>query len=207
MTTATLPSTTAVSGTVSPRDAARLADGGQAWIVDVREPDEHRREHVAGAALHPSSAFSVTGFPAATPGRRVLVLCRSGNRAGKVAAALRSAGRDDVDVIEGGITAWMAQGLPVVRNAKAPLPIIRQVMIAAGAMQLGFTIAAAATGNPWWLVGTGFVGAGLFFAGASGICPMATVLGKMPWNRTSGGTALAPAAKTCTTSGSGCGCG
>jgi rhodanese-related sulfurtransferase len=124
-----------------------------------------------------------------------------------VAAALRSAGRDDVDVIEGGITAWMAQGLPVVRNAKAPLPIIRQVMIAAGAMQLGFTIAAAATGNPWWLVGTGFVGAGLFFAGASGICPMATVLGKMPWNRTSGGTALAPAAKTCTTSGSGCGCG
>jgi rhodanese-related sulfurtransferase len=207
MTTATLPSTTAVSGTVSPRDAARLADGGQAWIVDVREPDEHRREHVAGAALHPSSAFSVTGFPAATPGRRVLVLCRSGNRAGKVAAALRSAGRNDVDVIEGGITAWMAQGLPVVRNAKAPLPIIRQVMIAAGAMQLGFTIAAAATGNPWWLVGTGFVGAGLFFAGASGICPMATVLGKMPWNRTSGGTALAPAAKTCTTSGSGCGCG
>jgi rhodanese-related sulfurtransferase len=207
MTTATLPSTTAVSGTVSPRDAARLADGGQAWIVDVREPDEHRREHVAGAALHPSSAFSVTGFPAATPGRRVLVLCRSGNRAGKVAAALRSAGRDDVDVIEGGITAWMAQGLPVVRNAKAPLPIIRQVMIAAGAMQLGFTIAAAATGNPWWLVGTGFVGAGLFFAGASGICPMATVLGKMPWNRTSGGTALAPAAKTCATSGSGCGCG
>jgi rhodanese-related sulfurtransferase len=175
--------------------------------VDVREPDEHRREHVAGAALHPSSAFSVTGFPAATPGRRVLVLCRSGNRAGKVAAALRSAGRNDVDVIEGGITAWMAQGLPVVRNAKAPLPIIRQVMIAAGAMQLGFTIAAAATGNPWWLVGTGFVGAGLFFAGVSGICPMATVLGKMPWNQTSGGTALAPAAKTCTTSGSGCGCG
>jgi rhodanese-related sulfurtransferase len=207
MTTATLPSTTAVSGTVSPRDAARLADGGQAWIVDVREPDEHRREHVAGAALHPSSAFSVTGFPAAAPGRRVLVLCRSGNRAGKVAAALRAAGRADVDVIEGGITAWMAQGLPVVRNAKAPLPIIRQVMIAAGAMQLGFTIAAAATGNPWFLLGTGFVGAGLFFAGVSGICPMATVLGKMPWNRTSGGTALAPAAKTCATSGSGCGCG
>ena len=207
MTTATLPSTTAVSGTVSPRDAARLADGGQAWIVDVREPDEHRREHVAGAALHPSSAFSVTGFPAATPGRRVLVLCRSGNRAGKVAAALRAAGRADVDVIEGGITAWMAQGLPVVRNAKAPIPIFRQVMIAAGAMQLGFTVAAAATGNLWFLLGTGFVGAGLFFAGASGICPMATVLGKMPWNRTSGGTAPAPAAKTCATSGSGCGCG
>jgi rhodanese-related sulfurtransferase len=207
MTTATLPAGTASAVSVSPRDAARLVEGGQAWIVDVREPDEHRREHVAGASLHPSSAFSPTGFPAATAGRRVLVLCRSGGRAGKVVAAMRAAGRTDVDVIEGGITAWMAQGLPVVRNAKAPIPIFRQVMIAAGAMQLGFTLAAAATGNLWFLLGTGFVGAGLFFAGASGICPMATVLGKMPWNRTSGGTALAPAAKTCATSGSGCGCG
>ncbi|MFM8731340.1 MAG: rhodanese-like domain-containing protein [Phycisphaerales bacterium] len=92
----------------------------------MREPDEHRREHVAGAALHPSSIFSPTGFPAETAGRRTLILCRSGGRAGKVAGALRSAGRTDVDVIEGGITAWMTQGLPVVRNAKAPLPIIRR---------------------------------------------------------------------------------
>ena len=205
MTTATLPAGAATASSVSPRDAARLVEGGQAWIVDVREPDEHRREHVAGASLHPSSAFSPTGFPAATPGRRVLVLCRSGGRAGKVAAAMRAAGRTDVDVIEGGITAWMAQGLPVVRNAKAPIPIFRQVMIAAGAMQLGFTIAAAATGNLWFLLGTGFVGAGLFFAGASGICPMATVLGKMPWNRPSSATPAAPAAKTCSTTGCGCG--
>jgi hypothetical protein len=99
----------------------------------------------------------------------------------------------------------MAQGLPVVRNAKAPIPIFRQVMIAAGAMQLGFTIAAAATGNLWFLLGTGFVGAGLFFAGASGICPMATVLGKMPWNRPSSATSAAPAAKACSTTGCGCG--
>jgi rhodanese-related sulfurtransferase len=205
MTTATLSAGAATTASVSPRDAARLVEGGQAWIVDVREPDEHRREHVAGASLHPSSTFSPTGFPAATTGRRVLVLCRSGGRAGKVVAAMRAAGRTDVDVIEGGITAWMAQGLPVVRNAKAPIPIFRQVMIAAGAMQLGFTIAAAATGNLWFLLGTGFVGAGLFFAGASGICPMATVLGKMPWNRPSSATSAAPAAKACSTTGCGCG--
>ena len=205
MTTATIPAGTATAASVSPRDAARLVEGGQAWIVDVREPDEHRREHVAGASLHPSSAFSPTGFPAATAGRRVLVLCRSGGRAGKVVAAMRAAGRTDVDVIEGGITAWMAQGLPVVRNAKAPIPIFRQVMIAAGAMQLGFTVATAVTGNLWFLLGTGFVGAGLFFAGASGICPMATVLGKMPWNRPSSATPAAPAAKACTTTGCGCG--
>ena len=207
MTTAASRPASALSGTVSPRDAAQLVERGQAWIVDVREPDEHRREHVAGAALSPTSIFSPTGFPAEAPGRRTLILCRSGGRAGKVAGALRAAGRNDVDVIEGGIAAWMAAGLPVVRDATAPLPIMRQVMITAGAMQLGFTIAAAATGNPWWLVGTGFVGAGLLFSGATGICAMATILGKMPWNRPSRGTASAPAAKACATGGSGCGCG
>ena len=51
------------------------------------------------------------------------------------------------------------------------------------------------------------VAVALVFAGGAGLCPMATVLGKMPWNRPSAGTATAPAAKACATGGSGCGCG
>ena len=188
--------------TVSPRAAADLLTSGSATLVDVREPDEHRREHVAGAALHPSSAFSVTGFPAST-GRCMLVLCRSGNRAGKVAAALRAAGRTDVSVVEGGLTGWQAAGLPVVRDASAPLPIVRQVMIAAGLLIVAFT-ALAAFVNPWFLAGTGFMGAGLAFAGVTGICGMATVLAKMPWNRAS---SRPVAAKTTTDCKSGSCCG
>lgn len=172
----------APAATITPQEAGRLVSSGRAYIVDVREVDEHRREHVAGASLLPSSAFSVSGFPAAQAERLALVLCRSGGRAGKVAAALVAAGRSDVRVIEGGITGWERSGMPVVRDAKAPMPIIRQVMIAAGTMVAGFTVLAAAV-NPWFLLGAGFVGAGLAFAGISGFCPMATVLGKMPWNR------------------------
>ena len=179
--TSTAPMTAPQS--VTPRTAADLLASGGATLVDVREPDEHRRDHVAGAALHPSSSFSVTGFPAAD-GRTTLVLCRSGNRAGKVAAALRAAGRTDVTVIEGGLGAWRAAGLPVVVDAKAPIPLVRQVMIAAGLMLMAFT-ALAAFVNPWFLAGTGFIGAGLFFAGATGICAMANILAKMPWNRAS----------------------
>lgn len=184
--------------TVSPQEAGRLVASGKGFIVDVREVDEHRREHVAGAALHPSSAFSVTGFPALQPDRQAFILCRSGGRAGKVAAALAAAGREDVRVIEGGITGWEKCGMPVVRNAKAPLPIVRQVMILAGTMMLAFTVLAA-TVSPWFLLGTGFVGTGLAFAGISGFCPMATVLGKMPWNR-AGTAAPAPAAAKGSTS-------
>ena len=200
----TMPSTRADALLrISPRDAAAMLNAGTATLVDVREPDEHRREHVAGAALHPSSAFSVSGFPAAMPGRRTLVLCRSGNRAGKVADALRAAGRTDVSVVEGGIMAWQKAGLPCEANLKAPLPLVRQVMITVGVLLIAFT-ALAATVSPWFLIGTGFMGAGLFFAGATGICALATVLSKMPWNRAT--VPASPAKKPTSCAGGSC-CG
>jgi rhodanese-related sulfurtransferase len=177
---------------IKPDEAARLARQGQGWIVDVREADEHRREHVAGASLFPTSVFSVTGFPAQQAGQRMLVLCRSGKRAGKVVDALRAAGRTDVCVIEGGITGWSKAGLPVVRNATAPMPLSRQVMVCAGLLVVAFT-ALAVLVNPWFMAGTGFVGLGLTFAGITGICTVATILAKMPWNRA---TAALPASNT-----------
>ena len=193
-------SMTSAPRSVTPRDAARMVERGEATIIDVREPDEHRRDHVAGAALHPSSSFSASGFPAARPGSVALILCRSGNRAGKVADALRSAGRTDVCVVEGGIMGWQSAGLPVVTNAKAPLPLVRQVMITVGIMLIAFT-ALAATVSPWFLVGTGFMGAGLLFAGATGICALATMLSKMPWNRPTAATGPTPGANACSSAG------
>ncbi len=194
-------SPSAVSPTVTPAEASRLVERGEAFIVDVREPDEHRREHVAGAALFPSSVFSVSGFPASDRGRQTLVMCRSGGRARKVVDALRAAGRADARVIEGGIMGWMQAGLPAVRDASAPLPLMRQVMITVGAMLLGLT-ALTVLVSPWFLVAIGAVAAGLLFAGLTGICALATMLSKMPWNR----APLAKAAASCATSGGSC-CG
>jgi rhodanese-related sulfurtransferase len=189
----------AMSASVSPVDAARLVGEGRACIVDVREPDEHRREHVAGAALHPTSSFSVSGFPAALPGRDLLVMCRSGGRAGKVVEAMRAAGRSDVKLLEGGITGWCAAGLPAVRDASAPLPLMRQVMITVGAMLLGLT-ALAWKVSPWFLAAIGGVAAGLLFAGLTGICALAGLLARMPWNRVK----AAPGGGSCAAGGGTC---
>ncbi|NBX25189.1 MAG: DUF2892 domain-containing protein [Planctomycetes bacterium] len=189
------------SASIAPAEAARLVREGRASIVDVREPDEHRREHVAGASLHPSSSFSISGFPAASAGRELLVMCRSGGRAGKVVQAMRAAGRGDVRLLEGGITGWASAGLPVERNMKVPLPMMRQVMITVGCMLLGLTVLAWQV-SPWFLAAIGGVAAGLLFAGLTGICALATLLSRMPWNRAP--TAKAPA--SCGVGG-GCGCG
>jgi hypothetical protein len=42
---------------------------------------------------------------------------------------------------------------------------------------LGFLV------NPWFLALPAFMGCGMIFAGATGTCGLATVIGLAPWNR------------------------
>jgi hypothetical protein len=59
--------------------------------------------------------------------------------------------------------------------------------------------------SPWFLVAIGAVAAGLLFAGLTGICALATMLSKMPWNRAPLAAGSAPVT-SCTTGGGTC-CG
>jgi rhodanese-related sulfurtransferase len=180
----------AYAPTITPSDAARLAQAGEATIIDVREADEHRRQHVPNTLLRPSSSFRAASFPQSQPNQQLLILCRSGGRASQVATELRNAGRSNVSVIDGGIIAWERTGLPTVTDSKAPLPIMRQVMVTVGVLLIACSTLAA-TVSPWFFVGTGFIGAGLLTAGATGMCMLSTILMKMPWNRATNGASAA----------------
>jgi len=61
----------------------------------------------------------------------------------------------------------------------------REVVIAGFLVTLGVLL--GVTVSPWWLGLAAFVGCGLMFAGASGWCGMAILLGRMPWNRGASG--------------------
>jgi rhodanese-related sulfurtransferase len=166
--------------TISPRDAKTLIAQG-AVLVDIREADEHARERIPGAR---SSPLSTGAFQAPQNGVAV-VHCKSGNRTRMNAPALRAAAQGaacEVYLLEGGIDAWKAAGLPIEKNRKAPIEIMRQVQITAGGLALlGFVL--GLTVNPAFHALSGFIGAGLLFAGASGWCGMAKLLAVMPWNR------------------------
>jgi hypothetical protein len=59
---------------------------------------------------------------------------------------------------------------------------MRQVQIAAGSMVvLGVVLGALVA--PGFYALSGFVGAGLVFAGVTGTCGLARILRLMPWNR------------------------
>jgi rhodanese-related sulfurtransferase len=165
--------------TIDPIAAKRLIDEG-AVLVDIREPDEHARECVPGARNAPLSRLDTLPADA----KAIVFHCRSGARTSANAGRLSDAAGCEAYILEGGIDAWKKAGLPVTVDRGQPIEIMRQVQITAGALVLlgvllGLWVA------PAFVALSGFVGAGLVFAGVSGWCGMARLLGLMPWNRRS----------------------
>jgi rhodanese-related sulfurtransferase len=95
---------------ITPTDFSRLDD---AVLVDVREPDEVAEVRVDGAVLLPMS--TLTDHLDELPEGPVYVLCHAGGRSAKVTQFLVAQGYDATNV-EGGITRWQAEGLPVSRG-------------------------------------------------------------------------------------------
>lgn len=155
-------------------------------IIDVRERDEFEAEHVEHSINVPLSHFA-----AVAPGvlnqlreRDVVLFCRSGNRARLAADQLRQLGYSDkvaARVLEGGILEWKRQGKPTIQRKASHLPVMRQVQLVAGSVVLLSTVLGAFV-SPAFLLVSGFVGAGLTVAGATGFCGLALLLAKMPWN-------------------------
>lgn len=89
---------------------------GTARLVDVREPHEFTGElgHVSGAELVPLETLEAAckAWERDTP---LVMICRSGGRAGRAAEHLAAQGFSAVMNMVGGMLAWNESGLPVVR--------------------------------------------------------------------------------------------
>jgi rhodanese-related sulfurtransferase len=167
--------------TISPKDAKRLIDQG-GTLVDIRNADERARELIPGSK-HGALA-SLTELPDASA--PIIFHCRSGVRTGQNAGRLRAAAPCEAYILEGGLEAWKKAGLPVQTDYSQPIEINRQVMIGAGSLVLLFVLLGTFA-SPIFYALAGFVGAGLIFGGATGICGMAKLLAVMPWNRSPAG--------------------
>ncbi|WP_420403052.1 rhodanese-like domain-containing protein [Nisaea sp.] len=166
---------------IDTRVVAPDVEGGKAVLIDIREKDERAREWIPGSVSIPLSEWRSADL-APYKGRRVVLHCRSGNRTVVNAPLFVEAGFSDVAYLQGGIEGWKDAGMPVTRNRKAPLEIMRQVQIAAGSIALAGGLAGYLV-DPFYALIAAFVGAGLLVAGTTGWCGMARLLAHMPWNR------------------------
>lgn len=195
--TAPSPSTTPVMGPsrhqsdiaeVPPKAVQDWLRAGTAVLIDVREPDEHARERIEGAQLLPLSRFDAQAASTlAKPGQRIVLHCRGGKRSADACRMLMHVpGISAMNVVSmaGGIEAWKSALLPVALDTRAPrISVMRQVQLIIGVCVLVGS-ALAYFVHPAFMGIPAFFGAGLTFAGASGTCALATIVGRLPWNRT-----------------------
>jgi rhodanese-related sulfurtransferase len=81
--------------------------GGEATVVDVREPHEFAVGHIPGAVNQPLSSFNPDELPNA---RAVVLICQAGGRSRRALDQAHAAGRNDVAHYPGGMSQWRSNG-------------------------------------------------------------------------------------------------
>jgi hypothetical protein len=116
--------------------------------------------------------------------RQVVLVCRSGMRAGEARQHLAGVGAARVHVLDGGLTAYTATvgaNDPTMVRGQPRWALERQVRLVAGVLVL----AGLALGLrlPRARLLTGGVGTGLVLSALTNTCTMARILAALPYNR------------------------
>jgi NADPH-dependent 2,4-dienoyl-CoA reductase/sulfur reductase-like enzyme/rhodanese-related sulfurtransferase len=155
-----------------------------ALLLDVRSPAEFRSGRVQGAVNLPLENVNATTVHALLQGREqatVLLLCASGGRARTAAQRLAASGLKTL-VVQGGTNSCAQAGLPMDKDAGGMISVERQVRIAAGLL-VATGVVLGTWVHPGFYGLSGFIGAGLVFAGVTDWCGMGLLLARAPWNK------------------------
>lgn len=155
-------------------------------VLDVRTAAEVKALNLPGSVHIPLHELTPERLQTAIAqqgknGRCIYLLCQGGKRAQMAAEQLQGKIDAELIVIEGGINAVKAANIPL-NEGKGAMSLERQVRIAAGALVLTGVVLGFQISANFFLL-SGFVGAGLMFAGITDTCMMGMLLARMPWNR------------------------
>ena len=102
---------------VSPMELSRLVNHEQAVIVDVRSQEEYDRGHITKAKNIPLDEIETKSKQLEKFKKRPLVIvCQTGNRAGKAANQLRKLEFDKLFHLTGGVVEWQKDNLPLEKS-------------------------------------------------------------------------------------------
>ncbi len=151
--------------------------------IDVRTPYEFEDVHILGAQNIPLPDLHshVEELRTLSQERPIMLVCRTQNRVKIAYEYLTNNGVTNCEILEGGITAWVDQGKPLIKGQQG-ISLEGQVRAIAG----GLIIIGVAMG---FMFHSGFflipaiVGIGLLHAGLTDSCLMGMILSKLPMNR------------------------
>jgi rhodanese-related sulfurtransferase len=102
---------------ISPGDAQKQTELGDAVLIDVREDDDWREDHAKGAK-HLSRGVIELEIEEQVPDLKtpIICYCGGGSRSALVAESLQKMGYENVRSIAGGFRAWKEAELPSSDN-------------------------------------------------------------------------------------------
>lgn len=102
---------------LKPAELPLVANQADALVVDLSAIADFEKGHIAGSRNVIPSQFDPAGK--LLSGKRqspVVTVCRNGMASADAAAKLKKAGFEQVHWLDGGIAAWQAAGLPLVKG-------------------------------------------------------------------------------------------
>ena len=179
MTTSTIRTMPARLDAQSLREWTASTDGPR--LLDVRTPAEFTAAHIPGSYNVPLDLLREHRDELRQHlDQDVVLICRSGVRAGQAEALLAGTGLANLHVLDGGITAWQHAGAPV-NQGPARWDLERQVRLVAGGLVLTGVLASVVAPKAKWLAAA--IGAGLTTAALTNTCAMGNLLSRLPYNR------------------------
>ena len=106
---------------LTPQQVADEMEGGNATLIDIREPEERAQNGAIAGAVHaprgmlefyadPSTPYHRSEFD---PNQRIILHCASGGRSALATDTLQDMGYTNVAHLDGGLNAWKEAGQPV----------------------------------------------------------------------------------------------
>lgn len=156
-------------------------------ILDVRTATEVKASSLSGCLHIPMHELTPERLQneiseSGKNGAHIYLLCQGGKRAEMAADQLNGHINAELIIIEGGMNGLRDAQIPLQQSSKTVMSLERQVRIAAGFLVL-IGVILGSTLNPGFYFLSGFVGAGLMFAGITDTCMMGMFIARMPWNR------------------------
>lgn len=102
------------TGGLSAAMAVQLINREKAVVIDVCGADEYANGHIVGAKNVPLSDLEAR-LPGVVKNKALplVMVCASGGRAQRAAAVAQKLGYANAQVLNGGLKAWTAAGMPV----------------------------------------------------------------------------------------------
>jgi rhodanese-related sulfurtransferase len=110
------PSLRQRGNTVSLLQATQLINQNKALLLDVRDPEQFKAGHLRDARNIPLKELpNRLGELEKFKSKTVIAVCQNGTGSPRAVAQLKKAGFAEAASLDGGIAAWQAQGLPLIK--------------------------------------------------------------------------------------------